>query len=127
MGQLKVFQMLADDTSINKSGRLGMTPLMWASNRNQLAIIKEAVARGANINDQCDNGYTPLSYTSSPAVAEFLLKVGADSNLRDRRGLTAIEGAQETIDRLHKYNPESELAARYKKIIEIIRNRSTND
>jgi len=127
MGQLNVFQMLADNTNINIRGRMGKTPLMWASNRGHLEVVKEAVARGANVNDQCDNGYTPLSYTMSADVAEFLLNVGANPNLRDKAGLTAIEYAQESIGRIGKFNPESEQVLKYKRKIEVIQNWSANE
>ena len=70
---------------------------------------------------RCDNGYTPLSYTMSADVAEFLLNVGADPNLRDKGGLTAIEYAQESIVRIGEFNPESEQVLQYKRKIEVIR------
>lgn len=76
------------------------------------------------MNDQCDNGYTALSYTNSPEIAEFLLEVGADPNLRSIRGFTAIENAQEHIERIREFAPESEQIVQYENIIEIIRNRS---
>ena len=120
LGQLEVFDLLANEITINTKGRLGMTPLMWAANRNHLGVVELAVSKGANLSDQCDNGYTALSYTSSPEVAELLLKAGANPYIESIRGLDTIGNAREHIERVSEFAPESEQISRYNKIIQII-------
>lgn len=71
------------------------TPIMWAANRNHLDAVRLLVERRADLNAQDVSGHTALMYTSSHRldILEFLLKHGADPNIRSKDGLTASEEA----------------------------------
>ncbi|HDJ34276.1 MAG TPA: hypothetical protein ENF21_09305 [Bacteroidetes bacterium] len=58
----------------------GYTPLFWAVEDNQEALVKLLVRHGANVNARAANGKTPLSIASEAgltAIAEILKAAGA--------------------------------------------------
>lgn len=81
------------------------TPLMLAANRGSLALVKYFVERGANVNAQDSNGYTPLHWAAASfkkpnqynlvdkrydegnfEVIKYLLEQGADPFIADYDG-----------------------------------------
>ncbi|HKK41385.1 MAG TPA: ankyrin repeat domain-containing protein [Bacteroidales bacterium] len=77
-------------------------PLYNATIRGDIEAAKKALAEGANINRQSDNGYTALMWASAYSnrapyaeVAKFLINAGADVNIRANDGTTAILDAAE--------------------------------
>jgi ankyrin repeat protein len=77
-------------------------PLYNATIRADVEAVKKALAEGADINRQSDNGYTSLmwasTYSNRPPydeVAKFLINAGADVNIRANDGTTAILDAAE--------------------------------
>ncbi len=125
-GQLDVFRLLVNDSNVNTKGRLGMTPLMYAANQEHLAVVQEAVSMGADVNDQSDSGYTPLSYTSSPDVAEYLLSAGADPYLENYRGHNALENARDHIERVREFSSNPEDWSKYQQVIDVIERWAAN-
>jgi ankyrin repeat protein len=59
----------------------------------QLASLKRALSRGADVNTRDDIGRTPLMWTAMtghPRIAKFLIKTGADVNIHDDGKWTAL-------------------------------------
>ncbi|MDT8400755.1 MAG: ankyrin repeat domain-containing protein [Bacteroidales bacterium] len=81
----------------------GQDPLYSATIKADIVAVKKALADGADINRQSDNGYTALmwasTYSNHPPydeVAKFLINAGADVNISARDGTTAILDAAES-------------------------------
>ena len=77
-------------------------PLYSATIKADTVAVKKALAEGADINRQSDNGYTALmwacSWASRPGyfdVAKHLIKAGADVNISANDGSTALLEAAE--------------------------------
>ena len=77
-------------------------PLYDATIRASVDGVKQALAEGADINRQSDNGYTALmwacSWASRPGysdVAKYLIEAGADVNIRANDSTTAVLEAAE--------------------------------
>jgi len=118
-GLIDVFNLLAKQSNLNLKDGGGKTPLMWAANSEHFCLVKIIVEKGGWVNDQDSSGYTALSLTSSPDVAKYLLMQGANADLRDFRGLNAIEGARFQKDDAMGYNED--LADDYQSIIELLK------
>lgn len=80
----------------------GQDPLYSATIRADIDGVKKALADGADINSQSENGYTALmwacTYSSRSEyaeVAKFLISAGADVNIPAVDGTTAILEAAE--------------------------------
>ena len=64
----------------------------------------------------------------SPHIVEKLLNAGARPNDKDKKGKTALNYAQSTLEdprQLHNYDPSSEdprTSRRYKKVIQLLKN-----
>jgi len=73
---------------------LDQTPLIAAVSQNQLACVKELVARGANVDLADHAGWTPLIHAayfgSGNEILSVLLDRGAKLNAQNNRGLTAL-------------------------------------
>ncbi|MFN4152713.1 MAG: ankyrin repeat domain-containing protein, partial [Candidatus Sericytochromatia bacterium] len=76
---------------------LGVTPLMFASYRDNVEIVKFLISKGADINAKITEGdligYTPLIFGStknSKEVIETLLSKGANINDKDGNGWNAL-------------------------------------
>ncbi len=80
----------------------GQDPLYSATIKADINGVKKALAGGADINRQTENGYTSLmwacSWASRPGyfdVAKYLIEAGADINIRANDGSTALLEAAE--------------------------------
>lgn len=78
-------------------------PLYSATIHADTVAVKKALADGADINRQSDNGSTALMWASTYSsrapydeVAKFLINAGADVNIRANDGTTAILEAAES-------------------------------
>jgi len=74
--------------------------LLAAAYRNNLESAKKALDSGANVNAETEYGLTPLMLAAEASagsknadVVKLLLQRGADPNVRDPGGLTALEHA----------------------------------
>lgn len=79
----------------------GQTPLVYALNNGQ-AVIQALINQGANVNAQTNAGWTPLMYAARDAggnIISVLLQAGADPNITNNDGQTAIQIAQNTPGR----------------------------
>jgi ankyrin repeat protein len=83
----------------------GMTPLMAASVRGDLAVIKQLVDKGIDVNMRNGAGETALMFAATNGSAEvvgFLLNHGADAKIKSKRAETALgnagtSGNEETV------------------------------
>ena len=94
-GQLDLaVQMLKKDADVNKTG---WTPLHYAASSGQLPLITLLIQNNAYIDAESPNGTTPLMMASmygTPAAVKLLLGEGADPQLKNQQGLTAVQFAQ---------------------------------
>lgn len=77
----------------------GITPLMRAIQKRDLAMTEALLKRGADINWKNHQGFTPLMgavLASSPAALNFLINAGADLNARSNDSQTALSLAETT-------------------------------
>jgi ankyrin repeat protein len=73
------------------------TPMHWAADFNQVAVLEYLLGKGADVNAKNAYGITPLlsaTYESHKEAVEFLLKKGADKNAKGPDGMTAQEAAE---------------------------------
>jgi ankyrin repeat protein len=92
----RVYEFLNGGTPASFANEAGMTPLMAASRRGDLTLIRELLARGANLEARDRQGYTALTWAVTGAereAAALLLDRGADINARDDHGRTIAEKA----------------------------------
>lgn len=91
-------------TNLPAQDDFGQDPLYNATIHADIEAVKQALASGANINKQGDNGYTCLmwacTYSSTAEyaeVAKLLISKGADVNISANNGTTAlIEAASDS-------------------------------
>jgi ankyrin repeat protein len=86
-------QLIARDADVNKPG---WTPLHYAASAGKTAVLQLLLAHHAYIDAESPNGSTPLMMAAMYGSAEtvrVLLAAGADSALRNSRGLSALDFA----------------------------------
>lgn len=97
-----VEKLLAEDESwVNRPARDGMTPLLWAAEANDLAMVKALLEAGADPNLGNRYGITPLwlaALNGSPALIELLLQHGADATAALPHGETPLMTAARVGD-----------------------------
>ena len=96
-------------TPLSAQEDFGQDPLYSATIQADIEGIKKALAEGADINRQSENGYTALMWASTYSnrspydeVAEFLINAGADVNISAKDGTTAILDAAESSEEITK-------------------------
>ncbi|MBT9476010.1 ankyrin repeat domain-containing protein [Polaromonas sp.] len=87
-------QLIKRGADVNKTG---WTALHYAASSAQLAIISLLIEHSAYIDAESPNGTTPLMMAAmygSPEAVKLLLQEGADPQLKNQQGLTALQFAQ---------------------------------
>ena len=74
-------------------GMMHGTPLIWATQKSNLKIMKLLLQKGADVNWQDASGNAPLLAASTPQAVQMLLDAGANPLLRDRDGHLASENS----------------------------------
>lgn len=90
-----VQKFLAEGANVNEANDDGGTPLIYAAQYGDLALIKTLVARGATVNWTDKKGNSALCYLASDKTFKndtiaFLLTHGANVNLANEEGLTPL-------------------------------------
>jgi uncharacterized protein len=89
-----VQQLVEKGADVNKPG---WTPLHYAATRGHLDIMALLLENHAYIDASSPNGSTPLMMAAlygTPSAVKLLLEAGADPDLKNIQGLTAIDFAQ---------------------------------
>jgi hypothetical protein len=82
---------------VNQIDKNGYTPLMYAIDRNHVAVAQELLNAGADVNELDKEGYTPLMMAVTVGKADMvaaLLKAGANRNAVSPGGETAMSMAR---------------------------------
>lgn len=95
MGKERLVELLLNfkECPVDDADDTNATPLILATLKGSLAIVKMLLDRGANVNHQNTNGHTPVKYAGSKNHKELLvhlLDVGGDPNARDHIGDTPL-------------------------------------
>lgn len=92
-----------------------MSALGWASNRNQIDVVKYLIQNGADPNVAGKNAKGekdgPALFYASPEIAKILLDAGAKVSARNADGLTCLEDISKQLEwhKMH-YDPEDFMA-----------------
>ncbi|WP_310372501.1 ankyrin repeat domain-containing protein [Rhodoferax ferrireducens] len=94
-GELEICQkLIAKGADVNKTG---WTPLHYAATRGHIEVIRLLLENSAYIDAASPNATTPLMMAAqygTTAAVKLLLEEGADATLKNQRGLTALDFAQ---------------------------------
>jgi len=95
-GQIQIAEKLVQrGADVNKTG---WTPLHYAASGSHLKILALLLENNSYIDAESPNGTTPLMMAAmygSLAAVKLLLQEGADAKLKNQRGLTALDFAQQ--------------------------------
>ena len=89
---------LEKGADINATNKSGETALHRAAYVGKIDVIDYLIDRGANINQQTIHAATPLFIAvlrDQPESVRKLLSRGADPKIKNQRGISAVELAQE--------------------------------
>jgi ankyrin repeat protein len=78
---------------VNTANEVGMTPLLMATMRNKMELIKLLVNRGADVRAKNSIGFTALDaavYSGNKEAVELLITKGADMNTKSKLGTTPL-------------------------------------
>jgi ankyrin repeat protein len=76
--------------------RAGRTQLHYAANEGKVALVRQLLASGMDVNAADDDGWTPLHFAAqahSTQIAELLLSAGALVDSKDSHGNTPLSTA----------------------------------
>lgn len=84
---------LAAKVDVNARNKDGYSPIMFAANKGNMAVLQMLLDRGAKVNVQEAEGYTPLmmaAWHSHLDALRLLLKKGAKQSLYHNKGRTTL-------------------------------------
>ena len=85
--------LIEQDANINARSSGGFTPLLFATQQNDLDSVRLLLAKGANLNhatEEYGNALTVASASGHEALGLFLLEQGAEPDRPDAHGVTAL-------------------------------------
>jgi uncharacterized protein len=88
-----VKQLVENNADVNKPG---WTPLHYAASGGHVSIVEFLLENSAYIDAESPNGSTPLMMAAmygSPESVKVLIQAGADLNIKNQLGLTALDFA----------------------------------
>jgi len=87
----KVSELIPRGSDVNSRNFLGKTPLIYAVENGNAAIVKVLISGGANVNDQLSrNGTAPLMCAKTAEIVSLLINAGAIINAKNIDGMTAL-------------------------------------
>lgn len=114
-GRERVAELLLkfENPPINELDDTQTSPLILATLKGNLNIVKMLVEKGADINQRNWQGHSSIQYACSKGwkdVVEYLLEKGVDVNVVDNRGDSSLHrlaslGRIEILEMFLKYNP----------------------
>lgn len=108
----KALDLLANDPAlIDSQDEFRQTPLHVAAHRGRTEAVNWLLAHKAKVNATAYNTFTPLHLARDSEIAKSLMKAGANPDLKDSWGNTALQGAAEGN---HQEVVEAILATGYK-------------
>ncbi len=122
-----VKEAIADGADVNVRGGVrshGYTPLILASERGHIDVVKELLDNKANVNRSDRLKKTSLhlaSYMGHPNVVQMLINYGANIAAKDTSGKMPIHYAIEQLNEAKDDDDEDE-EKKFKKIIDILEN-----
>ena len=96
-----IIEMIKPISDINMKGRDGRTLLIHSALYKRLGVAKWLVEKGAAIDEKDMQGLSALHcavISNVPDIAEYLIKQGADINIRDNFGNTPLMKAGLNVD-----------------------------
>jgi ankyrin repeat protein len=87
-----VIKFIKEGVDVNIIGNDGLkrTALMWATINNFLLVVDTLIKAGANVNLQDSYGETALMFKTTQKILDKLLNAGANVNIQNNDGNTAI-------------------------------------
>ena len=85
------------ETSFSYELSSDVNPLCLAISKGDIEKVKQIIAYGIDVNDTTNRGMTPLMYAAiynQSEIAKLLLEKGANLNLKDKSGSTALDHAK---------------------------------
>lgn len=87
LAAVKAF-LAADPTLVNKGDEQGYTPMRAAASYGHQTLVTFLLSVGGDLHVADKDGDTPLHHCDSPAMAVFLLGLGARADQANHAGLT---------------------------------------
>jgi len=113
-GLTSIFSAVAADAgALDQQDRQGHTPLMLATYGADADLMKDLIAKGADVGARDNLGRTALFLAPDAATADILLEAGAVLEVRDEQDVTPLiyaahEGRAEVVARLLDHGAEIE-------------------
>ncbi|WP_372369366.1 ankyrin repeat domain-containing protein [Candidatus Uabimicrobium sp. HlEnr_7] len=85
--------LIEKDVDVNVAVR-NLTALFYVARMGDAKMMTLLIEKGAKVNLQDDEGQTPLFYAANVEVAKLLLKAGADTTIKNKKGKTAVDVAK---------------------------------
>ena len=92
IGTMFLIESISVRADVN-TGPLGYKPLMEASPKEWVELVKIMISTGADINIRINKGRTPLMYASligDVELVETMISAGADVNMKDKNRNTSL-------------------------------------
>ena len=89
---------IAEDENLDIADSIGIIPLIFAAEQNDVDLTHQLMAFRANVNVQDRHGATPLLHAlrhGNTSVAHFLIDHDASADIQDAQGNTPSSLAQE--------------------------------
>ncbi|KAJ5555137.1 hypothetical protein N7461_003607 [Penicillium sp. DV-2018c] len=94
-----VEMLLVNGAGTESVGLDGLTPLLWAASHENIPVLERLIYHGANINARDMSGRTAIMLAASEEfsapVLQLLMDKKADKDLKDDKGLTAQDMAEQ--------------------------------